>query len=73
MFHKDATDKESKTLRFVTISWLIVTIRYLLGGLDLDFIQVSPTTANEYGLAVGLILGIWVGREWVKKDKADPT
>ena len=67
MFHKEAKDRESKTLRFVTISWLIVTARYAFGGLDLGFIQIEHTTANDYGIAVGVILAIWLGREWVKK------
>lgn len=62
---RDTKGRESRTLFFVAASWLLVSGRFLLSmwppvGL--------PMTANEYAMAVTMILGIWLGREWIKSE-----
>lgn len=52
----------------VTVSWLLVSIKYTLAGLTVPYIGLVPTmSATEYGTACTAILLIWLGREWVKK------
>lgn len=64
----DSRGRESKTLRFISISWLIVTIRFALAGFSIPYLgdlpEVSPA---EYGAAVALLLTIWLSREWTEK------
>lgn len=60
---KDSRGRESHTLMFVAVSWLAVTMRYVASG----FVDIPATTATEYGGAVGMILAIWLGREWTEK------
>ncbi|WP_018169109.1 hypothetical protein [Thioalkalivibrio sp. ALMg9] len=65
----DTRGKPSRTLPFVAVSWLVVTVRFALGGLELGPLGTMPAmTAAEYGPAVSLILAIWIGREWKAKD-----
>jgi len=67
----DSNGQASRTLFFVSASWLIVWVKYLLAGLSLPFVGVvPPMTATEFGTAVAFILGIWLGREFVKKGAA---
>lgn len=64
----DARGKQSRTLAFVTISWLIVTIKFAVAGISLGPLGVAPQMgAGEYGAAVAAILLIWLGREWTEK------
>lgn len=64
----DSTGRESRTLFFVSASWLVVWVKFLLAGLTLPVVGVVPAmTATEFGMAVGAVLGIWLGREWIKK------
>lgn len=56
---KDSKGKESTTLTFVTVAFLAVLIKYLLGG-----IYGPEISTGEFGAAVTLILGIWLNREW---------
>jgi hypothetical protein len=64
----DSTGRESRTLFFVAASWLAVWVKYLAAGLTLPLVgTVPPMTATEFGMAVAAILGIWLGREWIKK------
>ena len=60
--------RESRTFRFVSISWLVVTLRFAVGGMDLAVVGVSAEFpvmgAGEYGAAVGVILAIWLGKEF---------
>lgn len=65
----DSSGRESRTLFFVTASWLVVWVKFLLAGVDLPFVgKVPPMTATEFGSAVAFILAIWLGREYVKKE-----
>lgn len=65
----DSSGRESRTLFFVTASWLVVWIKFLAAGLTLPiFGKVPPMTATEFGSAVAFILAIWLGREFIKKE-----
>ena len=61
---KDARSRESRTLSFVTFSWLAVFARFLAGGLNLPWFQVPAMSATEFAAAGAAILAIWLGREW---------
>lgn len=64
----DSRGNKSKTLAFVTVTWLVVVIKFLCAGLTLPMLgQVPVMTGGEFAAAVGAVLGIWLGREW--KDK----
>ena len=71
---KDGYDRESRTLMFVTIAFWVVTLKFLLSGLDLSEFglgKVSPISITEYAGAFTIILAAWIGREWVKRP-TDP-
>jgi len=56
---KDSRGRESTTLLFVAASWFAATSMFMWKGGAADL--------ASYGLAVGAILGIWLGREWTEK------
>lgn len=65
----DTRGKPSRTLPFVAVSWLAVTIKYFISGMTLGPLGTMPEMgATAYGSAVAMILAIWVGREWKQKD-----
>lgn len=54
---------------FVTVSWSLVAVKFLVAGVDLGlFGLMPPMTALEFGGAVAFILAIWLGREWQEKS-----
>lgn len=71
---KDARGRESRTLAFVGLSWLLLTLRFALGGLALDFgawrFEVAAAALVDYGAAVAAVLAIWLGREWFSVGKS---
>lgn len=72
---RDASGRESRTLALVGIALMVLVIRFSLGGLGMTFgpisFNVEPMPALEFGGAAAAILSIWLGREWVKKEKPD--
>lgn len=67
---KDSRGRETKTLGFVLVSWLILTGKFAISGMTLPVIGVQQTiTAGEFGIACAAILAIWLGREWQEKKK----
>lgn len=81
-FHpRDSKGRESRTLWFVTVTWLIMTIRFIAGGIEFAIgpfhWSVQPSLVLDYGGAVTAILLAWVGRDWVvnqaKKVARDQT
>lgn len=72
----DSRGHPSKTLTFVTVSWLAVLIRFLLGGLTLGNLgAMPPMSGMDFAAAVGAVLGIWWARERTEKSTsaAQPT
>lgn len=68
--HLDSRNQESTTLAFVRISWFVVTLKYLIGGLTLGAIGIMPVIGTgEFGGAVTAILMVWLGREWTAKTQ----
>lgn len=65
---KDSRGKESTTLSFVTLSFFAIFIKFILAGVNLGPLGIMPPmTALEFGGATGMILGIWLGREFTEK------
>lgn len=74
-FHPlDSKGRESRTLWFVTMTWLIMTLRFVGGGIELTAGPfhwiVQPSLVLDYGAAVAAILAVWVGREWARKEQS---
>mgnify|MGYP001766201495 CR=1 FL=1 len=72
-FHPhDACGRESRTLFFVTLTWLIMTARFVAGGIQFAIgpfhWEIQPAMVLDYGGAVAAILAVWVGREWISKQ-----
>lgn len=70
---KDSSLRESKTLLFVTIAFLAITIKFMLAGVDLSvygFGKPSDISLGEYASSFAMVLAVWLGREWVKRPQA---
>lgn len=72
---RDARGRESRTLAIVGMTWLLMTIRFALGGLgasvgDLRF-EIGATPMVDYGAAVAAILAAWLGREWIDAQRRE--
>lgn len=74
---RDARGRESRTLALVGLTWLLMTVRFALGGLSFSVagftLQIAQTAMIDYGAAVAAVLAIWLGREWIsaKREKTD--
>jgi len=66
-------DKESKTLFFVTVAFIVITLRFVFGGISLQSgglsIQIPTSGLVDYGTAFAAVLAPWLVREW--KEKAE--
>ena len=62
----DSRGRQSVTLTFVAISWAVVTLAFGRSWL-LPADGMPPMGASEYGGAVLMILGVWLGREATEK------
>ena len=59
------TKPQSTTLKFVIVSYALVSLKYLLAGVELPMLGLmADMSANDYAMAITLILTIWLGREW---------
>lgn len=65
---KDSLGLESRTLFFVAVSWLVMTLRFVAGGLVFEFgpihWDIAPALVTDYGVAVAAVIAVWVGREF---------
>ncbi len=74
---RDARGRESRTLALVGLTWLLMTLRFALGGMSFSVagltLQIAQTAMIDYGAAVAAVLAIWLGREWInsKRGKTD--
>lgn len=72
---RDTRGRESRTLAFVGVTWLIMSARFVFGGLAADLsgfhFAIDATPMIDYGTAVAAILAVWIGREWVDAKRAD--
>lgn len=73
---RDTRGRESRTLWFVAVAFTLVSIRFVLGGLDLTWGAMRYTLASsgllDYGASVTAILMIWLGREWIVRQEPPP-
>lgn len=68
---KDSRGRESTTLSLVIAAYLPVWVKYAFAGFTLPVVgAVPPMTATEFATSIGLILAIWLGREWTEKRSA---
>lgn len=65
---KDTRGKESTTLTFVVIAFLVVVIKFLLAGLTLFGKEIPPMTGIEFAAAFGAVLSVWQYRETKSKS-----
>jgi|PlaIllAssembly_1097288.scaffolds.fasta_scaffold00079_21 hypothetical protein len=71
---KDTRGRESRTLFFVGVSWLVITARFVLsflGGVVEEFAALSQVSILDYAKGVTVIMAIWLGREWLDKTTDD--
>jgi len=52
--------RESSTFKLVVISWVIATVAFAYS----QYIGKDPIPILDYAKSVGLILTVWLGREW---------
>ncbi len=64
---KDSRGKESTTLSFVVIAFLVVVIKFLFAGLSVFGSEVPAMSGYEFALAIGAVLSIWQYRETKSK------
>ena len=68
---KDARGKQSRTLVFVSVAFAAVTLKFLVGGMELPGLGPQPEVdVSAYGSAALMIIGTWVAREWKDKSNA---
>jgi uncharacterized membrane protein YfcA len=53
----DSRGKQSITLFFVAVAFGAVVYKFIS----------SDMSGTDFGVAVGAVLGIWLGREWTEK------
>lgn len=73
-FHpRDSKGRESRTLWFVTVTWVVMTARFMAGGIEVVVgpvhWSVAPSLVLDYGGAVAAVIAVWVGREWVTRSQ----
>lgn len=64
----DSRGKQSVTLFFVSVSWLVLIIKFVASGFDTPFGTIPEMNAADFGLAAVGLLGAWVGREYTEKQ-----
>lgn len=70
---KDSSQRESRTLLFVSVAFLVITVKFLLAGVDLSSYGLgkpSDISLGEYAGSFAAVLAVWLGREWVKRPQA---
>lgn len=65
---KDGRGHPSWTATIVVPSAFAVTQKFLLAGVTIPVVGTfPPMTGGEYAAAIGALLAMWVGREYVDK------
>ena len=65
---RDIRGRESITLFLVYIPWLVLIVKFAVGGFETPFGTMPVIGATEFGIAVTAILAIWTAREYKEKD-----
>lgn len=64
----DSRHRESRTLFFVTVSWVVLLVKFLVEGLTLPMVgEVPSMSVSQFSTGFGAILLVWLGREWTEK------
>ena len=67
---KDSRGRESRTLFLVAVSWLFISTRFVLAtfhGVVPALNDIPPFDPMEYAKATGVLLALWLSREWIDK------
>ena len=65
----DSRGGKSKTLFFVTVAFVVVVGKFLLGGLAIPHLGTVPVmSAGEFAGAIFGTMLPWVAREWKDKE-----
>lgn len=65
---KDSRGRESHTLLFVAMAALVLIGKFALAGLTAFGLGPVPDmSAGEFGASFGLVMAVWLGREWTEK------
>lgn len=68
----DSDGRESRVLAFVSVAFWVTTVKYFVSGLTLPLFGLQAVvTMNEYAMSFMMIVGVYIGREWVKKPTAE--
>lgn len=64
---RDARGRESRTLAFIGIGWVLVTAKFSLDAFGplLGYLPTHPMSATEYAAVVAALLAVWLGRQWI--------
>lgn len=71
---KDVRGRESRTLAFVGLTWMLLCARFAMGGFSIGLgpihFEVGSTPMVDFGAAVAAVLSIWLGREFLREKKS---
>ncbi len=60
---KDTRGKESTTLTFVVVAFIVVIVKYILAGFTIMGSTIPDMTGIEFAAAFGAVLSVWQYRE----------
>lgn len=65
----DSAGRKTRSFKLVFVSWLVITLKFTVGGMTLPLIGEQPLfDMYAYGTAALLVLGAWYSREFIKRD-----
>lgn len=65
---RDSSDRESVTLGFVAIAFLVISIKFIY-----DSVAGNPAGLLDYAGSFSAIMAVWLGREFIKNPKPTDT
>lgn len=73
---RDGRGRESRTLFLVAVAFTLLSLRFVAGGMLLDFgwfrWELAASSFIDYGAAIAAVLSVWLGREFIR-DRATKT
>ena len=62
--------RESTTLKLILVPFAIINFRYLLNTFNSEFINQAPISMEGFAAACGILIGVWIGREFKEVYKS---